>query len=225
MLETVLNLFFPNVCGICNKICKESLCPKCMLELNRIKECKKHIYLTRNFTTHMYIFSYKDIIRNNIIKYKFHEQAYRYKAFANFIVNNKKICRYLRKYDIIIPVPISKKRKRQRGYNQSELILREIAKSMKDICVLTNVLYKVKNTLPQSRLKKEERLYNLKDAYEVRNNEIIKNKKVLLFDDIYTTGSTVEECSKMLKNAGAYEVRSINSCKRLNNKRSNVWKI
>ena len=101
----------------------------------------------------------------------------------------------------------------------------EVAKSMKDICVLTNVLYKVRNTLPQSRLGKEERLNNLKNAYEVRNNEIIRNKKVLLFDDIYTTGSTVEECSKMLKNAGAYEIRSINSCKRLNNKRSNVWKI
>lgn len=163
----------------------------------------------------MYIFNYKDIIRKSIVNYKFNEQAYKHKAFANFIVNNKKICRYLRKYDIIIPVPISKKRNRQRGYNQSELILMEIAKSMKDICVLTNVLYKVKDTLPQSTLGKEERRNNLKNAYEVRNNEIIKNKKVLLFDDIYTTGSTVEECSKMLKNAGVYEIRSINSCKRL----------
>lgn len=225
MVDRIINLFFPNVCGICNKIYKEPLCPKCRVELNKIKECKKHIYLTKSFTTHMYIFSYKDIIRKNIVNYKFNEQAYKYKAFANFIVNNKKICRYLRKYDIIIPVPISKKRSRQRGYNQSELILKEIAKNMKDICVLKNVLYKVKHTLPQSTLKKEERLNNLKDAYEVKNSEIIKNKKVLLFDDIYTTGSTVEECSKMLKNAGAYEIRGINSCKRLNNTRSNVWKI
>lgn len=225
MLDRIINLFFPNVCGICNKIYKEPLCPKCRIELNKIKECKKHIYLTKSFTTHVYIFSYKDIIRKNIVNYKFNEQAYKYKAFANFIVNNKKICRYLRKYDIIIPVPISKKRSRQRGYNQSELILKEVAKSMKDICILKNVLYKVKNTLPQSTLKKEERLNNLKDAYEVKNSQIIKNKKVLLFDDIYTTGSTVEECSKMLKNAGAYEVRSINSCKRLNNTRRNVWKI
>lgn len=224
-IDAVLNIFFPNVCGICNKICKEPICPKCKAELNKIKECKKHIYLTKSFGAHMYIFNYKDIIRKSIVNYKFNEQAYKYKAFANFIVNNKKICRYLRKYDIIIPVPISKKRKRQRGYNQSELILMEVAKSMKDICVSTNVLYKVRNTLPQSRLGKEERLNNLKNAYEVRNNEIIRNKKVLLFDDIYTTGSTVEECSKMLKNAGAYEIRSINSCKRLNNKRSNVWKI
>lgn len=225
MVDRIINLFFPNVCGICNKIYKEPLCPKCRVELNKIKECKKHIYLTKSFTTHMYIFSYKDIIRKNIVNYKFNEQAYKYKAFANFIVNNKKICRYLGKYDIIIPVPISKKRSRQRGYNQSELILKEIAKNMKDICVLKNVLYKVKHTLPQSTLKKEERLNNLKDAYEVKNSEIIKNKKVLLFDDIYTTGSTVEECSKMLKSAGAYEIRGINSCKRLNNTRRNVWKI
>ena len=225
MLDRIINLFFPNVCGICNKICKEPLCAKCKKELNKMKECKKHIYLTKNYTTHMYIFSYKDIIRKSIVNYKFNEQAYKYKSFANFILNNKKICRYLRKYDIIIPVPISKKRNRQRGYNQSELILKEVAKNMKDIRVLTNVLYKVKHTLPQSTLKKEKRLNNLKNAYEVKNSEIIKNKKILLFDDIYTTGSTVEECSKMLKNSGAYEIRSINSCKRLNNTRSNVWKI
>ncbi len=224
-IDAILNLFFPNVCGICNKICKDVICPKCKAKLNKIKECKKHIYLTKSFGAHMYIFNYKDMIRNNIIKYKFHEQAYRYKAFANFIVNNKKICRYLRKYDIIIPVPISKKRNRQRGYNQSELIIKEVAKNMKDISIVTDVLFKVKDTLPQSTLKKEERLNNLKNAYEVKNNEIIKNKKVLLFDDIYTTGSTVEECSKMLKSAGAYEIRSINSCERLNNKRRNVWKI
>lgn len=214
-INAILNMIYPNVCGMCNKICKEDICPKCMAELNRKKDCKKHIYLTRSFTTHMYIFHYDDNIRKNIIQYKFSNQAYRYKSFANFIVKDKKICGFLKKYDIIIPVPISKQRRRQRGYNQSELIAKEIGKLTKNISVQTNILYKIKNTPPQSMLNKEQRQHNLKNAYEVRNNEIIHNKKVLLFDDIFTTGSTVEECARVLKCAGAYEIRCINYSKRL----------
>lgn len=214
-IHNILNIFFPNVCGICNKICSDDICVKCRIKLNEIKQCKKHIYLTKSFTTHMYIFKYEDIIRDNIIKYKFSEQNYRYKSFVKFIIKDKKIYSFLKKYDIIIPVPISKIRKRQRGYNQSELITNELGKQCKDIKVVTNVLYKIKNTLAQSSLDKEQRMYNLKNAYKVRNDEIIKDKKILLFDDIYTTGSTVEECARMLKNFGAYEVRSTYTCKRL----------
>lgn len=215
-INSILNIIYPNVCGICNKICKEDICTKCKAELNRKKECKKHIYLTKSFTTHMYIFQYYDEIRKNIIQYKFNDQAYRHKSFAKFMIKDKKICGFLKKYDIIIPVPISKKRKRQRGYNQSELIVKEIQNYVKNIQIETNILYKIKNTPPQSSLNKEQRQYNLKNAYEVRNSERIQNKKILLFDDIYTTGSTVEECAKALKFAGAYEIRCINFSKRLN---------
>lgn len=216
-INSILDIFFPNVCSICDKICDDEICPKCRKKLNEIKQCKRHIYLRQSFTTHMYMFKYEDIVRSNIIKYKFGEQNYRFRGFVNFMQKDKKICGFLKKYDIIIPVPISKKRKRQRGYNQSELIVNELKKQMSDIKVITNVLYKIKNTAPQSSLNKEQRMYNLKNAYKVENQEIIKNKKILLFDDIFTTGSTVEECAKVLKKAGAYEVRSINHCKRLKN--------
>ena len=182
------------------------ICPKCMRKLNEIKQCKKHIYLKRSFTDEMYIFKYEDIVRSCFIKYKFGEQNYRYKAFANFMIKDKKICGFLKKYDIIIPVPISKTRKRQRGYNQSELIIKECTKLDKDIKVCTNILYKIKNTKPQSSLNKEQRKINIQGAYIIKNNEIINNKKILLFDDIYTTGSTLEECAKVLRQAGAYEV-------------------
>lgn len=209
-INYAINIFYPNVCGICNKLSKSDICPKCMFKLNEDKECKKHIYLTRNFTTHMYIFRYSEIIRKNLINYKFADQAYHYKSFANFMINDRKICGFIKKYDIIIPVPISKKRNKQRGYNQSELIIKEFAKKVKDIQVSTDILFKIKNTLPQSKLNKQQRKYNLENAYEVRKSGMINNKKILLFDDIFTTGSTVEECSKMLKKAGASEVRSIN---------------
>lgn len=205
-INYIINIFYPNACGICGNISKYNICPKCKTRLNKIKQCKKHIYLTRSFTDEMYIFKYKDLIRESFLKYKFGEQNYKYKAFANFIIKDKKICGFLKKYDIIIPVPISKKRKTQRGYNQSELIIKECARLDKTITVCKEVLYKIKDTKPQSTLDKEQRKINIQGAYKVQNSNIINNKKVLLFDDIYTTGSTLEECAKALKKSGAYEV-------------------
>ncbi len=205
-INGIINIFYPNACGICGIISKYDICPKCIAKLNDIKQCKKHIYLTKNFTDAMYIFKYEDLVRECFIKYKFGEQNYRYKAFANFMIKDKKICGFLKKYDIIIPVPISKKRKKQRGYNQSELIIKECTKLDESINVYMNILYKTKNTKPQSTLNKEQRKMNLQGAYEVKNSNHITNKKVLLFDDIYTTGSTLEECAKVLRQAGAFEI-------------------
>ncbi len=214
-INVVLNIIYPNVCGVCNKICKQDICSKCLVKLNKNKLCKKHIYLSKSFFYHMYIFKYDDFIRKNIIRYKFNNQAYRYKSFVNFIIKDKKICGFLKKYDIIIPVPISKKRMLERGYNQSELIAKELAKKLEFINVELDVLHKIKNTVAQSLLDKEHRKNNLKDAYGIKNEEKIKGKKVLLFDDIFTTGTTADVCSKVLKQAGAYEIRGINPCKRL----------
>ncbi len=205
-INNMVNVFYPNACGICGNISKYDICPKCIKKLNEIKQCKKHIYLTKSFTDEMYIFKYEDLVRECFIKYKFGEQNYRYKAFANFIIKDKKICGFLKKYDIIIPVPISKKRIKQRGYNQSELIIKECAKLDRNIVVCTNVLYKIKNTKPQSTLNKEQRKINLKGAYKLENSGTIANKRILLFDDIYTTGSTLEECATVLKQAKVREI-------------------
>ena len=108
-------------------------------------------------------------------------------------------------YDIICAVPIYKKRMSERGYNQSELIAKEMAKNMPGI-EYKNVLKKIKNNQRQSELKKEERKENVKNVYEMQNKQIIQNKKIILFDDIYTTGNTVNECSKVLKENGAKEI-------------------
>ena len=212
-INNIIEMFYPNVCGICDKLTKYDICPKCLKKLNEMKQCKKHIYLKKNFTTHIYIFKYQDIIRENIIKYKFNDQAYRYKGFANFLRKDKKVCGFFEKYDIIIPVPISKIRNKIRGYNQSELIVTEIAKNMTNMHVFTNILYKTKNALPQSSLNKNQRQVNLKGAYKVKNSDIIKDKKILLFDDIYTTGSTIDECAKVLKLAGAKEIGALTLAK------------
>ncbi len=135
-----------------------------------------------------------------------------YKTFAKIILKNEKICGIMNSYDIISAVPIHKKRENERGYNQSELIAKELAKNIKEL-KYQKTLKKIKNNSKQSLLTQEERSQNVKGVYEIQNKEIIENKKIILLDDIYTTGSTVNECSKVLKANGAKEILVISLAK------------
>lgn len=205
MLDKILQLIFPNVCGICGRINKNNLCPKCTVKLKKLIKANIIKVKNKNFSNLAYLFKYGGIIREKIIKYKFKDQAYLYETFAKIITKNKKICGFIKKYDIIIPVPIHKKRFKQRGYNQSELLARKIAKTL-EIPMAKDVLIKDINNTPQSKLSKIERKNNAIGVYKTINIHKIKHKRIILIDDIYTTGSTANECSKMLKQAGASEI-------------------
>lgn len=114
--------------------------------------------------------------------------------------------KYINNYDYIIPIPLHKYRNRERGYNQSFLILKALAKKNKNIIIRNNILQKQRNIKPQSSLNKLERKNNIKNAYTITNKLEIKNKKILLFDDVFTTGSTTNECSRILKENGAKKI-------------------
>lgn len=200
-INYVLNLIYPNVCGICNRLCVEDLCKKCEIKLNKIAKNKIVNYKDKNFAKHLYVFKYEGIIKDKLLDFKFNEKTYIYKAIVKFIIKNKKICRFLKSYDIIIPVPIHKKRKLERGYNQSALFARTIAKSVPNLKYIDDVLVKTLNNRPQSTKNKIERQQNIIGAYKMKNESKVLNKKILLLDDIYTTGSTVNECCKVLKQA------------------------
>lgn len=113
---------------------------------------------------------------------------------------------FIKSYEIIIPVPIHRRRFNDRGYNQSELIAKEISKKLKINNFRNNILIKIRNNAIQSTLNKHQRMMNVKDVYKVQNINLIQNKKILLIDDIYTTGNTVNECSRVLKENGAKEI-------------------
>lgn len=200
--KQILNLIYPQVCGICGKIYPKSLCNKCeinlkkQLDINIINQGEE--IEDKYFDELMYIFKYEGQIRKIILDYKFNDKSYMYLMLANFILKNKKIFEKIKKYDKIIPVPVSKKRLKIRGYNQSYLIAKEIA-NQTNLELLNNCLIKTKNIIEQSKLNKEERKQNIQGVYELKNEELIKDKKILLIDDIYTTGSTVNECSKILR--------------------------
>lgn len=201
----ILDLIYPPVCGICGKINKNNLCKKCedkikKYEINKIEEVKN-----KNFEYQIKVLKYEDIVRTKIIDYKFNEDSYLYKTFSKIIIKNEKIYRFLKKYDIIICVPMHIKRKIQRGYNQTELIASEIARNT-ELEFQNKNLIKIKDTTKQSTLSKKYRIENVKDAFKIKKADKLKNKKIILFDDIYTTGSTVNECSKVLKKAGAKQI-------------------
>lgn len=157
------------------------------------------------FNEHIYIFQYQGLIRDIILNYKFKDKPYLYKTIVNFLIKNQKSFPNLKYYDTIIPIPISKKRQKQRGYNQSSLIAKEIAKQLQ-IQYNDKSIFKIKNIIEQSKLNKEERKKNIQGVYKLCNKKQLENKKILLIDDIYTTGSTANECSKILSQAKPKEI-------------------
>ena len=204
ILEQILKLIYPPVCSICGKLNKKALCNKCKIKLDKEFNYQTDDYSEdseKNFAQHHYFFQYKDLIRSQILALKFHEKPYIYQTMSYFLENKRKSFENLKKYDIITIVPVSKEREKTRGYNQSELIAKEISKMLL-IKFCKNILYKTKDTLPQSTLNKEQREQNVIGVYTAQNIEKIINKTVLIIDDIYTTGNTVNECAKVLVRKG-----------------------
>jgi len=193
------------VCGVCGKIDSNSLCKKCELVLKRQADMNIIQEEDKYFNELMYAFKYEGQVRKLIIDYKFNEKSYMYLSFVSFLLKDEKLFENIKNYDTIIPVPISKKRYKERGYNQSLLLAKEIAKQT-NLLLVNDCLVKTKNIIEQSKLNKEDRENNIKGVYELRNRQIIENKKVLLIDDIYTTGSTVNECSKVLRKGNVSKI-------------------
>ena len=205
IINRILDIIYPPKCGICGKIGCKDICIKCEKKLENESIFGKDSYIENYFDTHFYLFKYEGQIRNLLIQYKFNEKAYLYKSFSKFLKKYEKKLFKNEVYDIIIAVPISKNRLKKRGYNQSELLAKEIAKNL-ELKLEQNIIKKVKNNIPQSTLNKDEREQNVKDVYKIINKEIILNKKILLVDDIFTTGATANECSRILKENGAEKI-------------------
>ena len=204
ILEKILDLIYPQTCSICGKLNKKSLCNKCALKLKKEYEFKTDNYeedKSKNFAEHHYFFRYGNLIRNQLIALKFQEKTFINKTIEYFLKNMEKSFEKLKNYDIILIVPVSKQRKKERGYNQSELIAKGITKILQ-VQIVKKVLYKTKNTVPQSSLNKEQRETNAKGVYKVKNIEKLYNKKILIIDDIYTTGNTLNECARVLREKG-----------------------
>ncbi len=208
IIESILNLIYPPVCGFCNEINMNFICDKCKRKIDEIKISNIEDYsnIPVYFNEHYYLLKYENEVRDFILQYKFHEKSYLYKSFAKLITCDEVFRKFIYKYDFIISVPIHKWRFKERGYNQSGLIAKEIAKLYQKP-YYDDILIKNKNVISQSTLDVLGRISNIKNAFSVgKNSEMIKEKKIALFDDIFTTGSTVNECARVLKEHGAHSV-------------------
>ncbi|MBQ8940261.1 MAG: ComF family protein [Firmicutes bacterium] len=219
--ETLLELIFPNCCMVCGEVLefhKEKwLCPKCRLETISGKTCdicgvpiiannicsdcqNKKLYFKRAYCA----YEYKDKVRKAIHNIKFNNEPRNVEYFARPLYDYAKSHGFSGA-DIVVPVPMHKKKLKQRGYNQSAMLASFLANL--GMGEYREALVKIRDTQNQHDLSEKERLKNLKDAFTVTGD--VKDKKILLVDDIYTTGSTVNECAKTLIKAGAESVEVI----------------
>ena len=207
ILDKLLDYIFPPVCGICGIINEKYICDSCYYEIKKLEISRIIKNNSKYYSSYLYLFKYEGMIRDKIIDYKFNDKSYLYSTFVEILLRNQKCKRYIKSFDIIIPVPISNKRMKERGYNQCELITKEISKKL-NIQTDSKLIRKSLDNKPQSSLNKTERIDNVKNVYSINTEKtnLIKNTKVLIFDDIYTTGSTVNEISRVLKQNGASDI-------------------
>jgi len=193
IFKNILAVLFPQKCLGCKKE-NEILCSDCLLKINRPDTPHLNgIHIASN---------YQDAVLKKalwMLKYQGVKQLA--KPLAELI--KERIWKKLETGDwLIVPVPLSKNKLRHRGYNQAELIARELPGNVR-----ADVLFKKFHTKSQVEVKdKEERLANIIGSFEVRNPEKIKGKKIILIDDVLTTGATMREAKKVFKQAGAKKV-------------------
>ncbi|MCL2391110.1 MAG: double zinc ribbon domain-containing protein [Oscillospiraceae bacterium] len=204
-LSSLLDLLFPPKCVFCGSILNsgdDGICGKCIESLPFADNFGQQSGSYYDFCVSPLYFS--GVVRKSIHRYKFKD------ASAYAATYGKLLAECIRhtpgiKYDIISWVPLSSKRKSSRGYDQALLLALATALELNDVAVET--LKKTHDVQAQSELGDEaERSANISGAYAVSDPELIEGKRVLLIDDVVTTGSTLAECAKALRLAGANSV-------------------
>lgn len=225
----VINTLFPNYCWNCSDVLTEEkigYCIPCFIEIPYIYEqkhcikcsslffvnsqgfcqnCQDQYHENLYFDQNLSCFSYADKIQELIKVGKYGKRRSVWKLLA------KEMVTFLQKINlnndaVIIPVPISKKRYADRGFNQSAITAKMISQKF-NLPYFPRVLKKIKNNHSQVELNQNDRKTNPLDCYRVKaKKNIIQDKTILLVDDVFTTGSTVNECSRVLKESGAFKV-------------------
>jgi competence protein ComFC len=148
-------------------------------------------------------FIYGGSIQTLIYRLKYSSGKYLAPYLSNFLVDE--FIKTDWQVDLVVPVPLYIKREKKRGFNQAEL-LSSAFNSVLNLPVSKNNLVRLKNTPTQTKLTKKERKTNLNKAFKVLDKKEFKNKNILLIDDVFTTGATNDECSKVLISAGAKNI-------------------
>ncbi len=228
--QTILDILFPRRCPVCGEIVRPAgrlICPACFRELSFVKDpvCKKCgkeiISETMEFCDdcmvrrHAFeygvaLVNYDEAARASMVQIKYKNKREYLDFYGEALAARYKKTIRRMKVDAIVPIPVHAARRKTRGFNQAE-ILAEIIGARLGIPVRPEMLVRTRKTLPQKELSANARLKNLSHAFSV--GEIPAGiSRVLLVDDIYTTGSTIEACSRVLRAAGVKEVYFVVIC-------------
>lgn len=213
LLNKILEILYPKTCVFCGKVQKTQVCSACREKIRYIKEprckkCGKPIrYSDKELCTdckenkHYYeqgknIWLHKGPVRWSIYQFKYHNR----RIYGCFYAEEmyRLYGQKMKEWGIerIIPVPLYKKRQKSRGYNQSTIVAKHLGK-LAGIPVDTKSVVRIRNTKPQKELKGKERKQNVKDAFQLTKYHVT-DENVLLIDDIYTTGNTIDAVAKVL---------------------------
>ena len=235
----LLDIIFPRKCPVCGRLIgKGRICPGCARVLRKVRppvcrSCGTALVMLpggraggllcpacrarrRAFDGVRSAFLYEDPAKEMLLRLKYHHAEENAAVFAELCREPfGALCRAVGP-DCLIPVPVHKKRLKQRGYNQAELLARELAQGSgsgngRSIPVCTDWVYRTGSTKAQKELTPADRVRNLKNAF-APGPGIKKSSTVLLIDDIYTTGSTLEAISRVLKASGVRRVYGFTVC-------------
>lgn len=222
--ETLLRALYPRRCPICHGIVAskgevvhpscagrvpligEPRCKRCGKGLEREEEeyCRDCMLGKHRFTRGLAAYAYDETMKLSIYQMKFHNK----REYADFYV--RQMCRMLEPVmpiwnpQALIPVPLHKSRYKKRGFNQSLLLAEGIGKSF-SIPVRAELVERTKATIPQKELDVKKRKNNLKNAFKIKEHDV-KLDRVLVIDDIYTTGSTIDAISELLLARGVKKI-------------------
>ncbi len=203
--KQALDLVFPRCCPACGAYTgRDTLwCDECFrkaLDPHQIQR-NAHPHLAACYTAARY----EGSVRKLIIGLKYNQKPQLAKALHPILDAFPWWERLRAEVDLAVPIPLSDKRRKERGYNQTDLLFQEILE-MRAIPYDPACLVRIRNTPKQSLLNKEEREKNLQMAFHINKGKDIRGKTILLVDDIYTTGTTMETAAKELRRAGAKKV-------------------
>jgi ComF family protein len=227
--QWLLNLVFPPVCPVCQtplngKGADLPLCPTCRTAIKPIQPpycprcglpvpsgdgegyvCGPCLQEKKYFEVHRSSGLYEGALKEAIHTFKYRGVFSFVRFFGDLLQPTLQTLSRDYPVDVMIPVPLHIRRLRERGFNQALLLVKELSKRI-GIPYEGSALKKIKDTPVQISLKKRERRKNLTGAFQVTDTEALKGKSVVLVDDVYTTGATVNECSRTLLKAGAERV-------------------
>ncbi|MBI4091921.1 MAG: ComF family protein [Candidatus Levybacteria bacterium] len=231
---SLLDLIFPKKCINCKKF-GDFLCPDCFSKIryNESSQCPSCLKASIDGFTHwecktetkysidgvISAVVYNSVARKLVRQFKYKPYVSRLSGIIGEVMNeglaqNESFYNFIRKFEpVIVPIPLSPKRLRERGYNHAEIIGRHVTKYFK-LKLDSNVLVRVKDTKPQYKLNKRERLENVQGAFGIAKNAKIPNSAILI-DDVATTFATLKEAAKVLKQKGSKRVLGVTFAREL----------